>query len=99
VFLRRMNPDFQAGPWSLGKWSPAVGWLSIVWVVVICVLFVLPTAGPVTASNFNYTIVAVAAVVGAATIWWFASAKNWFTGPKQNLIEKAAQGEQTMPTE
>jgi hypothetical protein len=51
----------------------------------------------VTAKTFNYTIVAVAVVVGAATVWWFASAKNWFTGPRQNLIEKAAQGEQTMP--
>ena len=99
VLLRRLNPDFQRGPWHLGRWSPVIGWLSIVWVVVICVLFVLPTAGPVTAANFNYTIVAVVVVVGAATIWWFASAKNWFTGPKQNLIEKAAHGEQALPTE
>jgi amino acid permease (GABA permease) len=99
VLLRRLNPDFQPGPWNLGRWSPIVGWLSIVWVVVICVLFVLPTAGPVTAGNFNYTIVAVAIVVGAAAIWWFASARKWFTGPRQNLIEKAAHGEQTMPSE
>jgi amino acid permease (GABA permease) len=99
VLLRRLNPDFQPGPWNLGRWSPIVGWLSIVWVVVICVLFVLPTAGPVTASNFNYTIVAVVVVVGAAAIWWFASARKWFTGPRQNLIEKAAHGEPTLPTE
>ncbi|MEV6849739.1 amino acid permease [Actinoplanes sp. NPDC051411] len=99
VLLRRLNPDFQPGPWNLGRWSPVVGWLSIVWVVVICVLFVLPTAGPVTAGNFNYTIVAVAIVVGAAAIWWFASARKWFTGPRQNLIEKAAHGEPTMPAE
>jgi len=38
-------------------------------------------------------------VVGAATIWWFASARKWFTGPKQNLIEKAAHGEPTMPAD
>jgi amino acid permease (GABA permease) len=99
VLLRRLNPDFRPGPWNLGRWSPVVGWLSIVWVVVICVLFVLPTAGPVTASNFNYTIVAVAIVVGLAAVWWFASARKWFTGPRQNLIEKAAQGEPTLPTE
>jgi amino acid transporter len=99
VLLRRLNPDFQAGPWNLGKWSAPIGWASIVWVVIICVLFVLPTAGPISASNFNYTIVAVAVVVGAATIWWFASAKNWFTGPRQNVIEKAAQGEPTLPIE
>ena len=99
VLLRRLNPDFQPGPWHLGKWSAPIGWIAIVWVAIICVLFVLPTAGPVTALNFNYTIFAVVVVVGAATIWWFASARKWFTGPKQNLIEKAAHGEPTLPTE
>jgi hypothetical protein len=32
--------------------------------------------------NFNYTVVAVVAVLGFATIYWLVSAKNWFTGPK-----------------
>ena len=99
VFLRRRNEDFRPGPWNLGRWSPLVGWIAIVWVIIICVLFVLPTASPITATTFNYTIVAVAIVVGAATIWWFASAKNWFTGPRQNLIDRAAHGEQTLPME
>jgi amino acid permease (GABA permease) len=98
VLLRRLNPDFRPGPWSLGKWSAPVGWIAIIWVALICILFVLPTAGPITASNFNYTIVAVAVVLGLATVWWLVSARKWFTGPKQNLIEKAAHGEQTMPT-
>jgi amino acid transporter len=97
VLLRRFNPDFRPGPWNLGRWSAPIGWLAIGWVVVICVLFILPTASPITASNFNYTILAVLVVVGAATIWWFVSARKWFTGPKQNLIEKAAHGEQTLP--
>src|SRR3954451_11915807 len=97
VLLRWLNPDFQPGPWNLGRWSAAVGWIAIVWVAIIGVLFVLPVAGPITAANFNYTIVAVVVVVGGATLWWFASARKWFTGPKQNLIEKAAHGEQTMP--
>ncbi len=97
VFLRRRDPDFQPGPWNLGRWSPLVGWIAIVWVIIICILFVLPTASPITATTFNYTIVAVVVVVGAATIWWFASARKWFTGPRRALIEKAAHGEQTMP--
>jgi amino acid permease (GABA permease) len=99
VFLRRRKDDFETGPWHLGKWSAPIGWTAIVWVLIICVLFVLPTAGPITATNFNYTIVAVVIVVGGSTIWWFASARKWFTGPRQNLLEKAAHGEQTMPTE
>lgn len=97
VLLRRLSGEFRPGPWHLGRWSAVVGWLAIGWVVVICVLFVLPAAGPITAANFNYTIVAVAVVLGGATIWWFASARRWFTGPQRNLIEKAAHGEQTMP--
>jgi amino acid permease (GABA permease) len=97
VFLRRRSDDFHPGPWNLGKWSAPIGWIAIGWVAVICVLFVLPTAGPVTALNFNYTIVAVIIVVGGATAWWFLSARNWFTGPRQNVLEKAAAGEPTLP--
>ncbi|GAA4948138.1 amino acid permease [Actinoplanes utahensis] len=95
VLLRRLSTDFRPGPWNLGKWSAPIGWIAIVWVGVICVLFVLPPTSPITAETFNYTIVAVAVVLGAAAIWWFASARKWFTGPKQNLLEKAAHGEPT----
>ncbi|HKS98623.1 MAG TPA: amino acid permease [Rugosimonospora sp.] len=92
VFLRLRNPDFQRGPWHLGRWSGPVGWAAIVWVVIICVLFVLPTTSPMTVVNFNYTIVAVAVVVGGASLWWFASARTWFTGPRHNVEAPAAAG-------
>ena len=97
LLRRRLGAGFENGPWHLGRYSAAVGWIAIAWVVVICVLFVLPVAGPITAANFNYTIVAVLVVVGGATVWWFASARKWFTGPKQNVLEKAHHGEATMP--
>ena len=90
VLLRRLRPDFQVGPWNLGKWSALVGWTAIIWVGVICVLFVLPTASPIEAKTFNYTIVAVAAVLGGAAIWWFAGARKWFTGPRQTVTEEPA---------
>jgi hypothetical protein len=51
------------------------------------VLFVLPTASPITVSTFNYTIVAVAVVLGGAWVWWMVSARHWFTGPRQNVAE------------
>jgi amino acid permease (GABA permease) len=98
VFLRRrLGAQFETGPWHLGRFSGPVGWLAIGWVAVICVLFVLPPAGPITAANFNYTIFAVIVVLGFAALWWFAGARKWFTGPKQNVLEKAAHGEATMP--
>jgi amino acid transporter len=82
VYLRLRNPDFQRGPWHLGRWSGPVGWTAIVWVAFICVLFVLPTASPIKLSNFNYTIVAVGVVLLAAWLWWILSARRWFTGPR-----------------
>ena len=48
----------------------------------ITVLFMLPTASPVNRLTFNYTPVAVLAVLGSAGIWWIVSARHWFTGPK-----------------
>jgi amino acid transporter len=90
VLLRRLKGDFEPGPWNLGRWSAPIGWAAIVWVGIICVLFVLPTASPITATNFNYTIVAVAVVVGGAWLWWMLGARHWFTGPRHTVAEPDA---------
>jgi amino acid permease (GABA permease) len=83
TFLRlRRGDDFERGPWHLGRWSRPVGIIAVSWVVVITILFMLPTVSPVTGASFNYTPIAVLAVLGFAGIWWLVSAKNWFTGPK-----------------
>ena len=92
TFLRlRKGEDFQRGPWHLGRWSYLVGWIAVIWVAFITILFMLPTANPIGWGNFNYTIVAVIVVLGFAGIYWLASAKNWFTGPKvQGTAEELA---------
>ena len=41
----------------------------------------LPTATPITLTNFNYTPVIVVGVLVLVTVWWFASARFWFKGP------------------
>jgi amino acid permease (GABA permease) len=83
TFLRlRLGAAFKRGPWHLGRWSAPIGIIAVTWVAIITILFMLPTASPVTSKNFNYTVVAVVAVLGFAGIWWLVSARNWFTGPK-----------------
>jgi amino acid permease (GABA permease) len=83
VFLRRINPQaFTPGPYKLGWYGPIIGWIAVVWVVFICVMFMLPQYTPITKTNFNYTPVAVLAVIGFAGIWWAVSARKWFKGPK-----------------
>jgi amino acid permease (GABA permease) len=92
TFLRlRLGRSFQPGPWQLGSWSRPIGIVAVTWVVIISVLFMLPTASPITAKNFNYTVVAVAVVLGFAGTWWLVSARKWFTGPKvQGTTEELA---------
>ena len=84
ILLRLLQGDkFQRGPWHLGRWSYIIGWIAVVWIVFIAILFVLPAAFPVNLqTNFNYAIVAVAVVVLYSGGYWLLSAKNWFKGPK-----------------
>jgi amino acid transporter len=78
VFLRRRNPQFRQGAWSLGRWSPVIGWVAVGWVAFIVVLFMLPPAYPVTVSTFNYAPVAVGVVLVFATVMWFARGRKHF---------------------
>ncbi|WP_042386569.1 amino acid permease [Streptacidiphilus melanogenes] len=98
TFLRvRLGGSFVRGPWHLGRWSRPVGIAAVAWVVVITVLFMLPTANPVTAANFNYAPIAVLVVLGFAGVWWAASARKWFTGPKvQGSAEELAAVERDL---
>ena len=81
IFLRQFSPDFKIGPWHLGAWSRPIGWIAVIWVALISILFMLPTATPITLTNFNYAPVAVLGVLVIVTIWWLASARHWFKGP------------------
>jgi len=83
VFLRLLARDkFQEGPWTLGRWSRPIGIVATIWVAIVFVLFMLPQVYPVTIQTFNYTPVVFLVVLGGAAIWYFASAKRWFKGPK-----------------
>ena len=60
-----------------------IGWIAIVWVVFICIIFMLPYGKPYnTVKTFNYTPIAVLVVIGFAGIWYAVSARKWFKGPK-----------------
>jgi amino acid permease (GABA permease) len=98
TFLRlRQGEAFERGPWHLGRWSRPIGIIAVAWVAFITVLFMLPQVSPVTAETFNYTPIAVLVVLGFAGIWWLASARRWFTGPKvQGSPEELAAAEREL---
>ncbi len=93
ILLRLLAGErFQRGPWHLGRWSYIVGWIAVIWIAFIAVLFCLPQLAPGnTLTTFNYSIVAVGVVLLYAGGYWFLSAKNWFKGPKvQGTAEELA---------
>jgi amino acid transporter len=88
VFLRRRNAaNFVKGPWSLGKWSPLVGWLAVVWVIAILFPLMGPqfypyVNGKFEPNAFNFAPLVLVLVIGFAAIYWAVSARKWFKGPK-----------------
>jgi len=94
IFLRlRAGSSFQRGPWHLGSWSTPVGVIAVIWIVFICILFLLPQFSPGnTLATFNFAPVAVVVVIGYAGGYWLLSARNWFKGPKvQGSAEELAK--------
>jgi amino acid transporter len=81
TFTRLLSKDFTPGPWSLGRWSKPIGWIAVLWVVFISVLFVLPQATPITRDTFNYAGVVVFGSIFLLTVWWLVSVRKWFKGP------------------
>jgi len=92
VLLRRLNPDFQVGEWNLGRWSAVIGWIAIVWVGFIVILFMLPPASPITVDSFNYAPIAVVVVLVFATV-------SWYIGGRHHFMKDIPAGHDTKPIE
>ncbi|MES9508920.1 MULTISPECIES: amino acid permease [unclassified Streptomyces] len=80
IFLKlRSGSRFERGPWHLGRWSKPIGWIAVVWVAIVTVLFLLPQSSPVTVDSMNYASIALIAVLVLATVWWFVARGSYST--------------------
>ncbi|KAK4423523.1 Amino-acid permease BAT1 [Sesamum alatum] len=77
--------SFTPGPFNLGRYSVVVGWIAVLWVATISVLFSLPVAYPITKETLNYTPVAVGGLLILTVSSWILSARHWFRGPVTNI--------------
>lgn len=77
--------SFCPGPFNLGRFGVLVGWIAVLWVATITVLFSLPVEYPVTKDTLNYTPVAVGGVFILTVSGWILSARHWFKGPITNI--------------
>ncbi|CAH9136601.1 unnamed protein product [Cuscuta epithymum] len=76
---------FTPGPFNLGRYGVVVGWITVLWVATISVLFSLPVAYPITDQTLNYTPVAVGGLLLLVVSSWIFSARHWFKGPITNI--------------
>ncbi|KAK9091792.1 hypothetical protein Sjap_024969 [Stephania japonica] len=87
IFLRvtLARDSFKPGPFNLGRYGILVGWVAVLWVATISVLFSLPVAYPITKDNLNYTPIAVGGLLILTVGVWMSSARFWFKGPITNI--------------
>jgi amino acid transporter len=89
IILRlKAGEKFQRGAWHLGRHYKWIDSIAILWIVFICVIFMLPAyhGGIWWNSDFDWNLVNYTPfVVGGAFLlfggWYVLSAKKWFKGP------------------
>jgi amino acid transporter len=94
IWLRWKAGDaWQPGPWTLGSKYKWMSLLAVGEIVITSIYFILPfsPAGVPGNDDFTWTSVNYAPLVmivlfGALWIAWHVSVKNWFTGPKVNVL-------------
>jgi amino acid transporter len=88
----RMGNRFVPGDWTLGAKYKVLAWLALFDVALVTVVAFMPTSnlGAPWYHGFgwryvNYTILVVPGAMLALWVYWHASVKNWFTGPKHTI--------------
>ncbi|RZC52807.1 hypothetical protein C5167_021228 [Papaver somniferum] len=79
------HETFTRGPFHLGRYGMVVGWVAVIWVATMTVLFSLPVAYPITRDTFNYTPAAIGGLLVLVVSWWVLDARHWFKGPITNI--------------
>jgi amino acid transporter len=79
--------SFIKSSFDLGWLSIPIGWVSVIWLCLTSVFFLLPLRFDEnmhqTFEDFNYTSVVVGLILVIAFLYWGLSARKFFTGPKR----------------
>ncbi|KAL0018124.1 hypothetical protein WJX77_006203 [Trebouxia sp. C0004] len=76
---------FEAGAFTLGRWSVPVGYVSFTWLMFCVVIFMLPTAYPITGVTFNFAPAVLGGILLLAGVVWCLTARFWFAGPRTDV--------------
>jgi amino acid transporter len=89
IYLRwRAGDSFVPGAWSLGKHYKWINPLAVAWIILIVILFLMPTVPTAIPGHdgfdwnvVNYAPITVGGVLLIVGVWWLVSARKWFVGP------------------
>lgn len=68
--------------------SIATNSIGLAYLTFACITFNFPSVYPVTSENMNYTSAAIGVIMFIATLTWFISARQKFSGPEVHGIEE-----------
>ncbi|WP_296603239.1 amino acid permease [Nocardioides sp.] len=100
IWLRwRHGSSFEVGSWNNGskyRWMNPLAVAEIVIVTIYLMMPSLPGGNPFSEADFEWKFVNYAPIVTLGTllllaIWWQASAKHWFTGPKHTIDQAVVE--------
>jgi amino acid transporter len=96
IFLRwRMGSRFTTGNWTLGRHYKWMAPVAVAEIAITSIIALLPTSslgapwykgfGWASMKYVNYTPLVVLGALLILWLWWHASVKNWFTGPRTTV--------------
>jgi amino acid transporter len=99
IWLRwKMGAAFEVGSWNNGSKYRWMNLVAVIEIAIISLYFILPFVpqGNPLNEDFSWKFVNYAPILTIGTlillaIWWHASAKNWFTGPKHTIDQDVVQ--------
>ncbi|KAF2756830.1 putative GABA-specific permease [Pseudovirgaria hyperparasitica] len=103
IFCRLVwgQQKFRPGFFHTGRFSNAIGWTAIVFLIFGICLSMFPVGSPnPEPASMNYAVVVNSAVWGGSLAYYFLSARKWFTGPKTTLdVAVASDSDETRETD
>ncbi|MEI2775627.1 MAG: amino acid permease [Tetrasphaera sp.] len=93
IYLRWKHGDkFEAGSWNNGAKYTWMNPLAVAEILIVCTYLMLPFVPQAVPGNenfgwkfVNYAPIVTLGALLALAVWWFASARRWFTGPKHTV--------------
>lgn len=83
------------GAYSLGKWSPLVNGVGLLFLTFAAIDFNFPQVGPVSGDNMNYCSAAIGIIGVVSLVTWILDGRKNFTGPRAGVMNAVEPHQRT----